>query len=382
MSLTDINFITFIFLSLAVSCATIPECSAVQLGLAKSTKNDLGRGVQGVVRKINQNEVVKIMEIDPTNNSLADAQREISIMMALKSYPRASQLIDACVEKKDKDTRFYIFMEACESELFDYLDKSINTHKDFYFLLLELLSIFRDINSMGVFHIDNQPRNVMICHRKVKLIDFGKGFINTTATSNRQRGIEIMNLENLFRSIKDRVGFQDNSLNQLFMRMRSQGMLARRNQPLTITLDEIEMIITEFARIATDEPLPKNDGDRKKGGEFIVANSKPSVFSRFSSMTKNLLSPLKFLKEKGVVLYNKAFNRNQAEPENKNEKDVVIDFEAIIKNLNEYSNKEFNSPDQWDILEKEALALAEKDEQLLLKKSLSEIDESHNRLVI
>ena len=374
-----IKLMSIIFITLATTGLKVPECTAVQIGRAGSSKDDLGRGVQGVVRKISQTEVVKIMDIDPTNNSLAEAEREISILLALRHYPRASQLYSACVERKNGNTRFYLFMEACELELFDYIDKSVNTHKDLYRVFLELVTIFKDINSMGVFHIDNQARNAMICHRRLKLIDFGKGFINTAATNTYQKGIEIMNLENLFRNIQDRIGFQENSLRELFMKMRSQGMLARRKQPMTISLDEIQAVIMELARKATDEKLPKANAN--KGGEFIVANPHNKGFPFLSMLKKPLANLQNLFKGKDQIAFNDAQNLKNAEQ--KNQAIAKLNGEAeIFTEAIKLEKEDLNSPAQWELLMADIFGSEDKSEKEPMIQNSFKKDEKAQNLVL
>ena len=188
-----------------------------------------------------------------------------------------------------------------------------------------------------------------------------------------------MNLENLFRNIQDRIGFQENSLRELFMKMRSQGMLARRKQPMTISLDEIQAVIMELARKATDEKLPKANAN--KGGEFIVANPHNKGFPFLSMLKKPLENLQNLFKGKDQIAFNDAQNLKNAEQ--KNQAIAKLNGEAeIFTEAIKLEKEDLNSPAQWELLMADIFGSEDKSEKEPMIQNSFKKDEKAQNLVL
>lgn len=135
----------------------------------------IGRGKYSEVfrgRNRNNNEICVIKVLKPVKTK--KIHREITILQNLYGGPNVVRLLDVAQEPQT-ETPVLVF-ENVDSHDFRTLYPRLSNF-DVRYYMYEILKTLEFAHSMGIFHRDIKPHNVMIDHsqRKVRVIDWGLG---------------------------------------------------------------------------------------------------------------------------------------------------------------------------------------------------------------
>lgn len=135
----------------------------------------IGRGKYSEVfrgRNRNNGEICVIKVLKPVKTK--KIHREITILQNLYGAPNVIRLLDV-VQEPQTETPVLVF-ENVDNEDFRTLYPKLSNY-DVRFYMYEILRTLQFAHSMGIFHRDIKPHNIMIDHtqRKVRVIDWGLG---------------------------------------------------------------------------------------------------------------------------------------------------------------------------------------------------------------
>ena len=120
-------------------------------------------------------------ESDPVSKKLLD--HEIDMYLHLKKYKNVKiPTIKSIGTYADYS---YIVMELFDSNLRSHFEKGI-TKMEFICIVLDIITIMRDLHDTGVVHRDIKPENfVLDANKKIYIIDFGLSCIQSERVLNQ-----------------------------------------------------------------------------------------------------------------------------------------------------------------------------------------------------
>ncbi|EMR11364.1 hypothetical protein PNEG_00391 [Pneumocystis murina B123] len=138
----------------------------------------IGRGSYGAVYKGIHNETkqvvaIKVLNLDTTEDDVADIQREISMLSQLKQVD--AQNVVRYHGSFLYDTRLWVIMDFCEGGSIRTLMKSCRIEEKYLSVIIrEILIALNYIHRSGIIHRDIKAANILITNDgRVQLCDFG-----------------------------------------------------------------------------------------------------------------------------------------------------------------------------------------------------------------
>ncbi|KAG4302224.1 hypothetical protein PCK1_001496 [Pneumocystis canis] len=138
----------------------------------------IGRGSYGAVYKGIHNETkqvvaIKVLNLDTTEDDVADIQREISMLSQLKQVD--AQNVVRYHGSFLYDTRLWVIMDFCEGGSIRTLMKSCRIEEKYLSVIIrEILIALNCIHRAGIIHRDIKAANILVTNEgQVQLCDFG-----------------------------------------------------------------------------------------------------------------------------------------------------------------------------------------------------------------
>jgi len=141
----------------------------------------LGEGTYGIVQRAKHKPTGQIVAIKKVKTDTSEDEgipattiREVSLLRAL-SHPNIIALY-ACITDIANINQLYLVFEYMEMDLKKYMETEVPSQMQIHKMTVSLLSGINYCLSMGIYHRDLKPQNILVNKNgKIKIADFGLG---------------------------------------------------------------------------------------------------------------------------------------------------------------------------------------------------------------
>lgn len=237
------KFSLLFIIILSSEADSLNECQQSQIkGIEKGAQ--LGNGVQGIVYHIPGS--VQVVKVVTKPEQIKATMNEIQVLKKANASKYVNKLYDSCFITSSSGNRsIFIFIEMCEMDLETAMKNTPKSSRYFWDMIDQILVMLIELNSHGVYHLDNQIGNFMICGGKLKMIDFGSSKIASNKLPNLPI-LELKSLLQLINAIKHEFKVKCESLSDL------EVSIARIPPRSTQPLFTLEMFRTELRRLRNE----------------------------------------------------------------------------------------------------------------------------------
>ena len=237
------KFSLLFIIILSSKAEDLKECEQSQLkDIERGTH--LGNGVQGIVYRIPGS--VQVVKAVTKPEQIKATLNEIEVLKKANASKYVSTFYDSCfITSSIGSMSIFIFMEMCEMDLETAIKNTPKSSRYFWDMIDQIIKMLIELNSHGVYHLDNQIGNFMICGGKLKMIDFGSSKIASNKLPNLPI-LELKSLLQLINTIKNEFQIRCEKLTEL------EVMIARIPPKSTQPPFTLEMFRIELKKIRND----------------------------------------------------------------------------------------------------------------------------------